>query len=276
MQEKEQLVRMLTSLYHEIRPIEQQWGIQVTQNDHRPRIERFHDAVRALTSGTADPYAKDSRLAVEKLAIDVQYLRHIQALPMGDASNKAPSSKTDIVTKQMADDRPASRREAKTALAEHYKHYTVIFVALFHDPADYNYQTRMEDNNQQVEDMATLVKLMEGLIQGQAQQAEIEHLADELDNAELRQKIANLLAQQSGQVRDNAASVIADLQTHIADIDQELQKMNAAHMNYATAQLAVYEQSKDLVKKMVAQGLNVLGRFAEQAMAQGQGQGLGR
>ena len=39
-------------------------------------------------------------------------------------------------------------------------------------------------------------------------------------------------------------------------------------MNYALAQLGIFEGSKDLLKKMASQGMNLVGKFVENAMAE--------
>ena len=61
--QQQAIIELMTGKYAQILPIEQEWGIRLHEGDMRPRIEHFHDAVRALTSGEANIYEKNSRLS---------------------------------------------------------------------------------------------------------------------------------------------------------------------------------------------------------------------
>ncbi|MFO0109587.1 MAG: hypothetical protein ACK52W_03515, partial [Alphaproteobacteria bacterium] len=80
--EQDAILTLMQGKYEHILPIEAEWGIRFEEGDMRPRIEHFHDAVRALTSG-ADIFDKASRLSVEHLAYDLSQLRQIQSRPVG-------------------------------------------------------------------------------------------------------------------------------------------------------------------------------------------------
>ena len=60
-------------------------------------------------------------------------------------------------------------------------------------------------------------------------------------------------------------------------LNKEKKQVEQSHLSYATGQLAVYEESKDTVKRLASQGLNLAGKFLDNAMqAAGKGQGRGR
>jgi hypothetical protein len=65
------IVELMSGKYAQILTIETEWHIRLHEGDMRPRVEHFHDAVRALTSGSASIYEKNSRLSVEHLAYDI-------------------------------------------------------------------------------------------------------------------------------------------------------------------------------------------------------------
>ena len=69
--EQSAIIELMHGKYQLLLPIESEWGIRLHEGDMRPRIEHFHDAVRAYTSSSADVYAKKSRLSVEHLAYDL-------------------------------------------------------------------------------------------------------------------------------------------------------------------------------------------------------------
>ena len=59
-------------------------------------------------------------------------------------------------------------------------------------------------------------------------------------------------------------------------LNAEQKKLEQSHMSYATGQLAIYEESKETIKRLGQQGLNLAGKFVEQAMsAAGKGHGRG-
>ena len=94
------IIELMHGKYQRLLAIETQWGIRLKEGDMRPRIEHFHDAVRALTSGEADIYAKNSRLSVEHLAYDIALLRQIQNKPVGTINRVTEKSASTAVVKQ--------------------------------------------------------------------------------------------------------------------------------------------------------------------------------
>src|SRR6202012_5632366 len=98
--EQAAIIELMHGKYGQLLAIESEWGIRLHEGDWRPRIEHFHDAVRALTSGSDDMYAKNSRLSVENLAYDLGQLRHIQEKPIGLINKVTEKSAGTQVVKQ--------------------------------------------------------------------------------------------------------------------------------------------------------------------------------
>src|SRR5690554_2072969 len=92
------LLNLLHRAYEPIAAIEQAMGIVVSLSDFRPRIEFFHDAVRAYASGTVPLHLPGTRLSVEQLARDAQQLKAIQEAPLHPSVTKrAPTASQAVV-----------------------------------------------------------------------------------------------------------------------------------------------------------------------------------
>lgn len=269
------LLGLMDRQYQEIRAIETDWQIMGLDGDFRPRIEHYHDAVRALSSG-AELYSKDSRLSVERLAYDVSMLRHIQAKPFTYGRSDqhfSPHGELQVNTGGKADSGPD--RETRQQLAQLYKDYTVLFVAVFAEKADMNASNRTDEINSLVEDCHTLQDLMQKLARGEVSVAEVMAAAQHIENDQLRRNMLHLLSQKKPREQD-ISSGLTSLKNAMSAMDKEIKAIDQAGMNFATAQLAVYEDAKDTVKRLVSSGLNVAGKFVENAMAQSSGKGRGR
>jgi hypothetical protein len=72
-------------------------------------------------------------------------------------------------------------------------------------------------------------------------------------------------------------NAVAFVQNARHQIKQEMQELDKAGMRFASSQLMVYEQSRDIVKKMAAQGMNIAGKHTAQTVAEpDKGRGSGR
>lgn len=231
--EQESLVQLLTRMYVDICAIETQFRLMAGEGDYRPRIEYFHDAVRAFTSGQLD----SPRLCVEMLAYDLSCLRFLAAMPLApfkphSAHNlEALSPHTDMVEVKPASLNVKAKkpgRETAGRLSDLYKSYGVIFAALFKPTADRDHRDRIEEMDREVEEINTDTK------QPKEQRAE-----------------------------------------KISKKDKEIASVDAAHMNYAMAQLGIYEESKDMLKQMAGQGMNIVGKFVESSIREARRQ-MGR
>lgn len=281
--EKQALIGLLNTIYSEICEIESAHRLLARAGDFRPRIEYFHDAIRALTA--ADPRAqeKGGRLSVEFLAYDVGMLRHIQHTPlasMDNAPQAAASVRRDVALPGQLAAMPPPRpdRDTRTRISELYKNYTVIFTALLAGVADRNYYGRVEDLNGTVEDLARLEQMLKLLAQGKVQAAQIESLAHQIEQDALREKILALLHQHSRKRLDarEIEEALRKIKAAMQAVDKDILSLETAHFSYVTAQLAAYEASKDVVKKMAQQGLNMAGKFLESALRDTASRGKGR
>lgn len=274
---KEALVPIMTSQYEQIAALEERHGIRFKEGDMRPRIDYFHDAVQALTSGEADIYSPHSRLSVEHLAYDLGQLRAIQSKPLGVGvidPKRAAASRGELVSKDQAGSVSAGPdRQTRQDLVKLYKDYTVLFAALFAEVADMNFQTRSDDMDTAVEDIGLVEQVMQQLEAGIITQEQAQAAVGAIENDPLRAQMQKLLAQKLGAKEKH--SVQEKLNAVEGQIGQDKARIEQAHLNFATGQLAVYEEAKETVKRLAAQGMNLAGKFVENAVSQSSGRGTG-
>lgn len=272
--EAQALVKLLTSIYEEIRAVEIDYAVRVSEGDMRPRIEYFHDAVRAYTSGDAG----SRRLSVEHLAHDLSWLRHIQAHPLAMMKTaRGASPKTTLVPHGHPAGAPRRPdRDTRTQLAERYKQYTVIFSALLAEKADRDYKTRIEEHDSAVEDVAQLQQMIELVAKGQAKMEDLEQAIEMIDDDTLRQKIALMMHDYAQRKRFESEQFIKKLKEAMAEHDRAIAALEQAHFSYATSQLMVFEESKEMVKNLAGQGLNLAGKFLANAVQEAGRGGRGR
>ncbi len=276
--EQAAIIELMHGKYQAILTLESEWNIRLHEGDMRARIEHFHDAVRALTSGSASLYEKHSRLSVEQLAYDIGALRTVPERPVGSINRTTDKSLSTALVKQgeagasYAKLPPAGVRAEIVAL---YRDYTVFFAALFAEVADKNYHTRVSTIDATVADIGLIESLIDQLISGQITP---EHASQELMHVEhdaLRERLQALLAQKKLSAREKHEA-LALLKTAEAGMAKEKQTIETAHLHYATGQLAIYENAKETVKRLASSGLNLAGKFVENAMRAAQrGQGRG-
>lgn len=271
---QEAVVKLITEQYQRIRPIEEEWGIRYAEADMRPRVEHFHDAVRALVGGTGD-VGRGGRLSVEYLAYDLAQLRGIQDKPIGAINRMTQQSEAGAVVPVGA---PAARRtpDSKTRmeLSALYVFYTLLYSALFAQVAGDGFKERSEQAESQMDDLVRIQQVLAQLVKGQITAREAEGELMHVERDDLREAMAAMVRKGSFSPADmmKAQGMISTIRQGLS---QEKKTIEQAHMHYATAQLAIYEQSRDAVKKMAGQGLNLAGKFLE-AATQGVGQGRGR
>lgn len=272
------IIELMHGKYGQILAIESEWGIRLAEGDMRARIEHFHDAVRALTSGSADMYAKHSRLSVEHLAYDLSLLRQIQNKPVGTinrATEKSISSELVKMGEAGASRSKLPPSPVRMEIASLYCGYTVFFAALFAEVADRNYQSRSDVIDETVGDIAVIEEVLDQLIAGKITAAQAMEELNHVERDDLRDRLQSMLARKglSAKEKQEARALLGTIEKGLA---KEKKDLDAAHMNYRTGQLAIYEDTKDLVKQLATQGLNLAGKFVENAMAKGQGQGRGQ
>ncbi len=265
------ILSILQQQYQQIAAIETAWHIQFSEGDMRPRIEYFHDAVRAYTAG-GERFTKGTRLSVEHLAYDVAQLRQVPARPVTRVnSNPHPAVATqDDVARGGGPDR-ATRQE----LIQLYKDYTVLFVALLAPVAEDNFHVRSEEIDGSVEDIALIEQVLKNLASGKMTQQQAEATLERVEQDSLRENI--LKAVRGKKIKRPEADALLDRLNEVeGKLEQEKQTIEKAHLSYVTGQLAIYEDAKETVKRLAGQGLNLAGKFVENAMSQAAGKGRGR
>lgn len=273
---KAALIPIMNSQYDRIAAIEEAAGIRLREGDMRPRIDYFHDAVRALTSGES-PYAPTGRLSVEHLAWDVAQLRLVPGNPLGRLHKGTEKmAGAELMTQEDAAYRMAgaSPRAIRAELAQLYKDYTVLFVALFAEVADINFKCRQEEMDAAVADIAQVQAVIGQLAKGQINSQQGQLLLEQVEQDSLREQAQAAIA--SSDVRAKANMLLANLKGAEQKLNAQGQAIDKAHLSYVTGQLAIYEESKDIVKRLAAQGMNLAGKFVENAMQQSAGKGRDR
>ncbi len=266
--EQESIVGLLTRIYIEISEIEAQYQLLAGGGDFRPRIEHFHDAVRAFSAGT-----DDERLSVELLAYDLSCLRYLVGMPLASFKPDSPdlSPRSDVV---VVDDsgltvkRGRPDRVVKERISELYQNYAVLFAALLKQNADRDYQDRIDSLNQDVEDLHKLSASIQAMVGDFKNLPKVMAAIQHLDEDDLRQQLLNFMQQQKYTKKDNLKKLMDFLKGHAGSKDSAIAGIEDAHLNYVMAQLGIYENSKDTLKKMAAQGMNLVGKFVENAIAE--------
>jgi hypothetical protein len=158
-----------------------------------------------------------------------------------------------------------------------YKDYMVFFAALFAEVADKNYQSRVDAIDGAVEDLALLEQVIQQLIAGKISNAQAMQELMHVERDDLREKLQTMLARKQLNAAEKQEA-LAMLGLIDKGLDKEKKAIEQAHRHYATGQLAVYEEAKDTIKRLAGMGMNLAGKFVENAMQtaqKGKGQGRG-
>ncbi len=276
--EQAAIIELMGAKYAQLLPIETEWGIRLHEGDMRARIEHFHDAVRALTSGSADMYEKHSRLSVEHLAYDLGQLRAIGDRPLGyinRATEKSASTQIVRAGESGASIPKMPPQAVRSEIITLYRDYTVFFAALFAEVSDRNFQARSDMIDGSVSDLGLIEQIITQLVMGKMSAAQAVNELMHVERDDLRERMQAMLArkQLSAREKQEALAMLAQIEKGLA---AEKKALDQAHLSYATGQLAVYEDAKETVKRLAGAGLNLAGRFVENAMAAAQGKGQGR
>lgn len=258
------LLLLLQRAYEPILVIEQALGIVVSAVDYRPRIEHFHDAIRAYASGDVAIHAANTRLSVEKLAMDAKALKAIQEAPIHpNHTHRRPSPNQALAPVGSPSGMHPS--EARTKLGECYKTYGVLFMALLADAADRNFQARTDTKNAQMEEIGVLESEVKRAGQAPVDLNSLVH--EHVWDQDLKNFLLHRLNQQNAAKKKLATKdALTFLKTAGKAIDATILAMEKAHMAFGSVQLVFYEQSKDVVKNMALQGLNIAGKFLADAL----------
>lgn len=265
------IIDILTRLCGEIRAPETEYGLIIGKGDMRPRIEYFHDAVRAFSANDQTAMQKGGRLTVEFLAYDVAMLRYLQAHPLSPLSpghaNLSPH--TEIINpapQAVGNVRP--NRETKQQLQDGYKQYGVLFSALLKPMADRDYKDRVEEMSEDIARTSAALNSIEQLGQGKGNAAQAMQAATHLDNASLQALVTACIKQQKYKNAGDLSKIIRALKTQLQASEKESKSIEDAHLQYATGQLGLYEEGKEMIKQLAAHGMNLAGQFVENSMRQ--------
>lgn len=276
--EQAAIIELMHGKYSQILPIETEWGIRLHEGDWRPRVEHFHDAVRALTSGSGDMYVKNSRLSVENLAYDLGQLRQIQGKPVG-LINRATEKSAGSALIKRGDATPGTPKMPPQAvrgqIVSLYRDYMVFFAALFAQVADMNFQARSDEIDSSTSDLDLIEQVIGQLVAGKIDATQAVNELMHVERDDLRERVQGMLAKKglSAREKQEALALIGQIEKGLSE---EKKRLDASHLSYATGQLAVYEEAKETIKRLQTQGLNLAGKFVENAMAQSAGKGKGR
>jgi hypothetical protein len=274
------IVTLLLRLYEEIRVLEIEFGLCVGPRDFRPRIEYFHDAVRALSAGDAQAREAGGRLSVEFLAYDLSCLRYLQSMPLapltpGHRHLSPATGLTTLASQAVAAHAKKPGKMEKQRMSELYRQYGVLFSALFKPVADEDYRDRVEEMQAQAEEIAAVLQQVESLGQGKGSEQSVRASAAHCEDKETRALAEGVLSKQSYKKTNALTSAIKGLKNRLNRADQGIAGLEASHMQYGTAQLALFEAGKDLVKQLAGKGVNLAGQFVQAAQTHGP-QGRGR
>jgi len=276
-EQQQALLGLITRIYQEIRAIEETHHIIARPEDFRPRIEYFHDAIRAFTQNAGNGFERTGRLSVESLANDITMLRQIKEKPLTRHPElNIPLSPSTSVTKTPPIPMPSTPRidvSVIGALSEGYGHYALLFVALLAYPAERNFMNRLNECNGQMDMVHDLIE--ETKPKAREAQVDEEAVLAGITDPQLRQKLTAAIATNKKQKHASNAEILQAAKQVKETTRKETESLETAHMRYASSQLVLYQNAQTIVKKMAAQGLNIVGDFVQQAVREAERGGRG-
>jgi len=273
-QEQDSIVAMLTRIYMELSDIEQEHRLFVGEGDFRPRIEYFHDAVRAFSSQEQGARDAGGRLSVEFLAYDVSCLRYIQSLPAAPfkADGQTHATGSDLINTGKGHDLAAAPkridRATRERISELYQHYGVLFAALLKPYADADYVERIDDLNQDVQEMNSIIDQIAALADGKGNLQTAVAVAGQAEDPNLHKLLMAFLQEKRYKNSEDTQKLNGAIKGEINKKNKRIKDIEQAHMNYALAQLGIYEGAKDMLKDMAQKGVNLVGKFVEASVAE--------
>lgn len=278
--EQQQLLEMLRSSYQEIYALEEVLNLRVSQKDSRVRIDYFFDAPRALTDDELPLNWRQRRLSVEWLAYDAVAIRYLEHHPSAaltpNDQHYSADNRLIVVDAALPSKGKHATRDQKNALKKGYLHFGVLFVALFKPFADRDHRDKKEEMEEQLSALAHIENAVEKLALGEISIDHVRDLVKRIDDQSLKAKLDALLADTRYQDPQTMKAALTTIRYALDAEDKDYKEMEDAHLEFLTAQLGLYEQGKDMVKKLAGQGLNVAGQHFEQAMSQSTDLGIGR
>lgn len=274
--QQQALLSLMNRVYQEIRAIEEAHHIIAREGDYRPRIEYFHDAVRAYTEGSANGFERTGRLSVESLAADIVMLRQIKDNPR-IAYPQLPIPLSPGTAVEKASQFPVSSGKPRvdigviSALSEGYAQYTLLFAALLAAPAERNFMNRNGEAQEQLDMVKDLLEYAQSLAANGEIKEEV--LLAGITDPELRQRILQgILANKANKHASNA-EILTTLKGEREAARERLSALDNAHLRFASSQLVVFQEAQKLVKRLAQEGMNIVGDFVEQAVREAERSG---
>lgn len=237
------LLRLIGPLYDEISALELELSLRATRTDLRPRIDVFHDAVQALSSG------RGYQLTVPQLADNLRSLRTIAENPR-HALDDTPSfsAQTLPVVVPPGGGRRYDPRFGR--LSELYRNYTVLYAGLFGESAETQYRGEKEAYDAHVAFLAGLAA------QVKSGELSTEALAGVLRNADEPELAEE--ARTAG--RDGAGKA---LRKGMQRTDAAKEQLDKHYVRFLSSQMVVFQDAKELVQKLAMAGINVAGSYVQ-------------
>lgn len=261
--DQQAIIALLTEIYLELASIEQRFKLIAGKGDMRPRIDYFHDAIRAFTEGGE----YHPRLSIELLSYDMRCLRYIEKMPLSsfraDEDNSSPSQEVMAMYGDLISTTDNADRKTKARISELYRHYAIIFSALLKPIADRDFKERIANLNNDAGDVSQII----GEFENKADAKIISKMAQKVEQKELRIIIATFIQKKKHKNPEDVKKLLGHLKKYVKQQDAKIKAIDKAHMEFSTAQLAVFEESKDMLKELATKGTNLIGKFVEASVA---------
>ena len=263
------ILALITPLYEEIFAMESAFGLWMGGGDHRPRVDYFHDCVRLATSGHTVP--------VERLGYALAAIRFLSARPLAALQPDPGSPSVALAARPpgaLSPQRSLSRAE-KAELGELYARYGILFSSFFSGMADRDMRERVDAKDEAVGQLAEVEAALSAMAQGAGKQALPPHLHG-VESAALKAALAQLSKRGRQPTPEEISKTAKAVQSEMDARDKEAKAIEDAHLQFASNQLALFEQGKDVVKQLASSGLNLAGQFVAGALVQTNQRGRGR
>lgn len=261
--DQQAIISLLTEIYLELAGIEQRFKLIAGKGDMRPRIDYFHDAIRAFTDGGQ----YHPRLSVEHLSYDMRCLRYIEKMPLSsfraDEDNLSPSQEVMTMDGGLISTAENADRKIRARISELYQHYAIMFSALLKPTADRDFKERTNIINNDARDVSQII----GEFENKADAKTIAKLSQKVEQKELKIILSTFIQQKKHKNNEDVKKLLGHLKKYVKQQDDKIKAIDKAHMEFATSQLAVFEESKDMLKNLAEKGTNLVGKFVEASVA---------
>jgi len=159
-------------------------------------------------------------------------------------------------------------RVVREQISDWYQRYAVLFSALLKPVADRDYHDRVDDMNQDVEDLHHLSSQCTNYQNNKGNVDKIAEAVMHIEDPGLRHELQKFMHDKKYKRMDCMDKLVNLLKTTIGDKNKDIKALDGAHMNYALAQLGIYEGSKEMIKSMAKQGMNLVGKQVKSALGE--------